>query len=160
MLAWVLLPPQTLRLAAIISRRATLIKPQLRAKTLPSPLALLLYGCHIGFAFPRRQTSLVHCWKSIENVQWHTHTAWLPPALHQSVFIRSRLGFYYLELLMQRGHVNLELEADVGALRLSHSGSSNCTASCQGVNLITQKKHFIHDAFRFIKKSKDFSSCF
>lgn len=76
---------------------------------------------HIFIAFPRRQSSLMHCWKSVGNVEWLTNTRTLPcffgslsvTHIHShvplcwhvlqrwSVFIRSQPSLLYLELLMQ-----------------------------------------------------------
>ena len=94
--------------------------------TLSLARSLALGACRICFAFPRRQSSLMHCWNSFENIQWHRHThpptpthfcLWLSSfhthrhtltlsralmlTCSETVFLRSLPGLHYLELLMQ-----------------------------------------------------------
>lgn len=85
-----------LGLMATISCGTPIMKVWLRVKTLLSlsSLALSFFSlfslivCHICIAFPRRPSSLMHCWNSVGNIQWraHTHT-------HTSVF--GSLSFSY-----------------------------------------------------------------
>lgn len=152
-------------------------------KTLLS-LFLSLEVHHICFAFPRRRSSLMHCWNSVGNVQWQTHTpplflahSWshthMPLCWHvlqrRSVFIRSRPSLHYLELLMQRAmwtwnwkqmfHIDSSLwDYQAHGLKQAHTVTCVCVTVCA---CLIQKNHFLDVTFRMwvncvSQKPKDF----
>lgn len=122
----------------------------------------------ICFAFPRRRSSLVHCWNSVGNEHtpppcflahsWsHTH---MPLCWHvlqrRSVFIRSRPSLHYLELLMQRAMWTWNWKQ---MFHIDYRLLGTRFYAC-----LIQKNNFLDVTFRLwvncvSQKPKDFLSC-